>query len=159
MKISVYTLILILLVFIQCATPNEVVSQKDIHLKKYTFPEVEELLQIDKRKIAVFIHTSWCKFCHSMKQTTLKSKSVIEKLNKEFYFIDFNAEEKESISYGGRTFHFKASGSNSGVHELAETIGSIDGELTFPAFVILDQDNQIIFQHNVFLSESEMEAV
>jgi thioredoxin-related protein len=124
-------------------------------LKSITFEEIESLQQIQKRKIIVFIHTDWCQFCQRMKTTTFKNKEIIEKLNSEFYFIDFNAEEKRDISFHNQTFKYKPSGNNVGVHELALELGTINNQIVYPVLCVLNEKNEIILQYNYYLSPKD----
>jgi thioredoxin-related protein len=121
-------------------------------LKSRTFEEVDSLQQIQKRKIIVFIHTDWCQFCQHMKATTFKNQEIINKLNSNFYFIDFNAEDKREIMFNNRTFKYQPSGNDVGVHELALQLGTNNKQLVYPALCVLNEKNEIIFQYNNYLS-------
>ncbi|MFT3920389.1 thioredoxin family protein [Cloacibacterium sp.] len=114
-------------------------------------------MQTDKPKnTVIFIYTDWCNYCKAMENTTFKHKKIIDKLNNEYYFTMLNAEEKQDIKFCGKTFHFKPTGTNTGIQELAETLGNIDGRVSYPILVILNSKNEIIFQHSNFLNSSEM---
>ena len=64
-------------------------NQGFAQLKMQTFEQTESLQNIQQRKIIVFIHTDWCKFCQAMKSKTFKNEEVIQQLNDTFYFVDF----------------------------------------------------------------------
>ncbi|MCP2026313.1 thioredoxin-related protein [Flavobacterium sp. HSC-32F16] len=121
-------------------------------LKSSTFEEVDSLQQIQKRKIIVFIHTDWCQFCQRMKTTTFKNQEIIEKLNSNFYFIDFNAEEKRDITFNNQIFKYKPSGNYVGVHELALQLGTINNQIVYPVLCVLNEQKEIILQYNNYLS-------
>jgi thioredoxin-related protein len=124
-------------------------------LKSSTFEEVDSLRQIQKRKIIVFIHTDWCQFCQRMKSTTFNNKEIIEKLNSNFYFIDFNAEEKRDITFNNQVFKYKPSGNNVGVNELALQLGTINNQIVYPVLCVLNENNEIIAQYNNYLSPKD----
>lgn len=124
-------------------------------LKSRTFEEVDSLQQIQKRKIIVFIHTDWCQFCQRMKTTTFKNQEIIEKLNSDFYFIDFNAEEKRDITFNNQIFKYKPSGNNVGVHELALQLGTINDQIVYPVLCVLNEGNEIIVQYSNYLSPKD----
>ena len=128
-------------------------------LKSSTFEEVGSLQQIQKRKTVIFIHTDWCQFCQRMKATTFKNQEIIEKLNADFYFIDFNAEEKREIIFQNQTFKFQPTGNNVGVHELALQLGTINNQITYPILCVLNEKNEIIFQYNYYLSQKDFKAL
>ncbi len=128
-------------------------------LKSNSFEEIEALQQNQKRKIIVFIHTDWCQFCQRMKVTTFKNKEIIEKLNSDFYFIDFNAEEKRDITFNKQLFKYKPSGNNVGVHELAMQLGTINNQITYPTLCVLNEKNEIIFQYNLYLGTKDFKVL
>lgn len=128
-------------------------------LKSSTFEEVDSLQQIQKRKTIVFIHTDWCQFCQRMKATTFKNQEIIEKLNSDFYFINFNAEEKRDITFNKHSFKYKPSGNNIGVHELALEIGTINNQIAYPTLCVLNEKNEIIFQYNIYLSTKDFKTL
>ena len=128
-------------------------------LKSRTFEEVDNLQQIQKRKIIVFIHTDWCQFCQRMKTTTFKNQEIIEKLNSDFYFIDLNAEEKRDITFNNQTFKYKPSGNNVGVHELALQLGTINDQIVYPVLCVLNERNEIIVQYSNYLSPKDFKLL
>ena len=121
-------------------------------LKLVQFEQIDRLQKIEKRKIIVFIYTDWCQYCHAMKSKTLKNKEIIKSLNDNFYFIDFNAEEKRTITFNNQTFHFKPTGNNIGIHELAIQLGNVNNQINYPIVCLLNEKNEIIIQYNRFLS-------
>lgn len=125
-------------------------------LKTYTFSEAEKLEQQQSKPIFVFVHTSWCKYCKMMENSTFKNPEVIQLLNDNFYFVSLDAENKTPISFKNQTFKFKPKGKNTGVHELAEALGTVDGSITYPTFSILDKNNSILLQISEFTDAKTM---
>lgn len=123
-------------------------TTKELH--QYTFEEVTELQKKEKRPVLIFLHTQWCKFCLAMKKNTFTNKEVIDILNKQFYFVSFDAECKQNVTFNNHTFKYKPSGANTGVHELATAL--TDKELTFPNTLVLSKKNEIIFQTKNFIN-------
>ena len=123
-------------------------------LQPVRFDQLDSLQTIKQKKVVVFIHADWCKYCHQMRNTTLDDERVINLLNSHFYFIDLNAESKKVMSYSGETFKYKPSGGNTGVHELAEQLGEIDGKLNYPTISIINYKNEIIFQYGGLMSNT-----
>ncbi len=123
-------------------------------IKKYQFEELENLQKSELRNVIIFIKTDWCNYCKAMENTTFKNQEITENINQNFYFIRFNAEEKRDINFAGKTFHYKPTGINIGIHELAETL--TEGKTTYPSLIILNPQNEIIFQYNGYLKSSEL---
>ncbi len=128
-------------------------------IKQYQFEQIDSLQKTEKKIVVVFMHTNWCKYCDAMKHTTFKNTELINTLNKNFYFINFDAEEKNSIAFNNYTFHYKPTGNQTGINELAEQLGDINGKISFPSICFLNADNEIIYQHNEFLSAKNFETI
>lgn len=128
-------------------------------LKNRTFEEINALQETQKRKIIVFIHADWCQFCQRMKSTTFKNQEIIEKLNSDFYFIDFNSGEKRDIKFDNHTFKYQPTGNNVGVHELALQLGTIKNQMVYPVLCVLNDKNEIILQYNSYLSPSDFKLL
>lgn len=121
-----------------------------------TFEQLDSLQQIEKRPVLVFIHTSWCRYCQAMEHTTFQDEEVNELLNKDFYFVTLDAEEKRDITLKGHTFSYQPTGSGSGQHELAQILGQVNGKLAFPTLCFLNSNNEIIYQSNGFLTAKQL---
>jgi thioredoxin-related protein len=128
-------------------------------LKTYSFEEVEKLSKENPKPFVVFIHTSWCKYCKMMENSTFKNPEVIKILNTDFYFISLDAESKEDINFNNNTFKFQPKGQNTGIHELATELAAIDSQVVYPTIAILDPDFSIVFQKHSFLNAKELLAI
>lgn len=124
-----------------------------------TFRQLDSLQQQEKRPVVVFLHTSWCKYCGSMKATTFKNTGVVTLLQKDFYFVDLDIEEKSDILFRGHTFRFKPTGAGTGVHELAEQLGTVNGELGYPTVCLLSPEYEILYQKAGFMGPKELITV
>ena len=121
-------------------------NQSFAQLKTHTFEEAERLSLENPKPLVIFIHTSWCKYCKMMQNSTFKNEEVIKQLNENFYFISFDAEAKNDITFNHHIFKFKPKGNNSGVHELAESLSN----QTYPTVTILNPDYTILTQMETF---------
>ncbi len=128
-------------------------------IKQYKFEQIDSLQKIEKKIVVVFIHTDWCRYCEAMQHTTFKNSHIINTLNNNFYFIKLDAEEKRNITFNNNTFQYKPTGDQTGINELAEQLGSINGKISFPGICFLNADNQIIYQQNEFLSAKDLEII
>lgn len=78
-----------------------------------------------------------------METKTFQEPLLADALNKEFYCLSLNAEETKSLVFLNRKYKFKPTGVNTGIHELAEVLGTEQGKLTFPTTVFFDQNLQL----------------
>ncbi|SDW05878.1 thioredoxin family protein [Flavobacterium degerlachei] len=121
-------------------------------LKTHSFTEVEQLSKEKPKPIVVYIHTSWCKYCKIMEMSTFNNPAIIKELNENFYFISFDAESKKEITFNNHTFQFKPTGTNTGIHELATALATIDKQVVYPTLTVLDTDNAILFQQHSYIN-------
>ena len=128
-------------------------------LQSRSFEGIDSLQQIQKKKTIVFIHTDWCQYCQKMKGITFKNPEIIQILNSDFYFIDFNAEEKQDIFLNGKTFKFQPTGNNVGVHELALQLGTINNQIVYPVVCVLNEKNETILQYNNYLRPKDFKLL
>jgi thioredoxin-related protein len=119
------------------------------------FEQLDSMQRSDKRHVVVFLHTSWCRYCSIMENTTFKNKEVLNLLHQNFYFVSLDIETKNDIFFRGYNFKYQPTGINLGVHELAKELGTINGALAYPAICILNDENEIIFQREGYISAKE----
>lgn len=117
---------------------------------------IDSVQQVGQKPVVVFLHTDWCKYCRAMENTTFREDEVIDVLNRKVYFISFNAESKEDVVFNNYIFSYIPRGRNTGTHELADALGTINGKLHFPVICILNPENEIIFQHSGYLTKQEV---
>ncbi len=159
MNYKIYLYFILFLTTLSCASSKQSSETSSTVLSQYQFSELDGLMENEQRPVAVFLHAPWCKYCKNMEQTTLQNEAVKKMLNEKYYLISFDGEQKENVFFQQRNFKYQPTGRNTGTHELAKALGTIDGVLTYPAFVLLNSKYEIVFQHNAFLNNKEMEKI
>ncbi|MFD1552944.1 thioredoxin [Putridiphycobacter roseus] len=125
-------------------------------LHTFSFENVDSLNAVKSKNVLVFFHTDWCKYCQLMNETTFKDKAVIELLNDNFYFVPFDPESETDIEFAGRKFKYIPNGKETGMHEIAIALAKIDGKINYPSICMLNQNYEIVFQYNQFLSAPDL---
>jgi len=125
-------------------------------LKSYSFEEAEKLASQSPKPIVVYIHTNWCKYCAMMENSTLKNPDIIQMLNTQFYFVILNAENKNDITFNNYVFKYKPTGENTGIHELATALATVNKQVSYPTITILDAKKDILFQKQSYLKAKEL---
>ena len=128
-------------------------------LKTYSFEEVEQLSVQNPKSIVVFVHTSWCKYCKMMENTTFKNPDLISLMNEHFYFILLDAESKNDITFNNHTFKFKPTGPNTGIHELAIILSTVEDQVTYPTITIMDRNYSLLFQKQSYLKAKDLISI
>lgn len=110
-------------------------------VKWYTIQDAFTLAKKEPRKILIDVYTDWCSWCKVMDSKTFSNQVIADYLNKNFYPVKFNAEQKEDVFIYGKTYKFVTSGTR-GYHELAAEL--LNGQLGYPSVVFLDEQTKMI---------------
>jgi len=76
-----------------------------------------------------------------MDSETFEQSMVSSYLNEHFYPVKFDAEQKESITFEGKTFKYVPNGRR-GYHELAAAL--LAGKMSYPTVVFLNENFQLL---------------
>lgn len=131
------------LIFLFTALRSEtfVPREKPAKIEWLTVEQAFALNQQQPRKILIDVYTDWCGWCKVMDRQTYTDPRVVEYINKNYYAVKFNAEQRDEVKLGGQTFKFVSQG-NSGVHEFAASL--MQNKLSYPSTVFLDEKLQMI---------------
>ena len=151
--------LLFLFIFFGCFSICAQINKEKEVLKILSFEEVEKLHQQKPKPIVAFFYTDWCKICFGMKKNTFKNDKVVHLLNDKFYFVELNAEQKEDISFLGKTFVYKPSGNRTGINALAKELASIDGKISYPTTTILNSNLEIDLQIGNYINSKDMHII
>ncbi len=135
-------------------------AQPSIGLRTVGFEDLDSLMRSDERPVAVFLHADWCRYCAHMLATTFRDQGVVDRLDQSYYFVAFNGESREPVNWRGRQYVFRPRGRNTGVHTLAEALGSMDdGTFSYPTFILLSPEYEVLFRYPAFLSADQMRRI
>lgn len=123
--------------------------------KGVSFKELDSLQLTEKRPVVIVVYTSWCKYCELMKQTTLSDDSVSLYLNQQYYTLFLDAENKKQIAFNHKTYSFKPTGLNSGIHELAVALAGKE-KVIYPTVYILNNRLDRIAAFQGYLTAREL---
>ncbi|UVD81154.1 MULTISPECIES: thioredoxin family protein [Myroides] len=121
--------------------------------KEILISQVEEVLKNDPKPVVIFLHTKWCSYCTLMERKTFKNEEVVSKLNSDFYFISFDAEQEEDIVFHNQTYSFRKKGINGGVHDLANLLS---GKEAYPALIFLNEKLEKVYEHNAYIRPDDL---
>ena len=117
-------------------------------IKWMTIQEAMIKSQKEPRKILVDVYTDWCGWCKVMDKSTYSDSAVINYINKNYYAVKFNAEQKEDIVLGDKTYKFVAAG-NRGYHELAAVL--LNKQLGYPSTVFIDETATVVYMRQGYI--------
>ena len=132
---------------------------KGQELNEHRFENLPGLQAREARPVLIYLSAEWCTYCRQIEQTSYTNNQIVKKLNRDFYFINFDIEEREDIRLGSRTYSFKATGLDTGVHELAQWLGKIDGVLSTPTFIIMSPTYELLYRYGGFLDTTDIKTL
>ena len=98
-----------------------------------------------KKKVFIDLYTNWCGWCKRMDATTFSDPVIVNYINNNFYTVKFDGETKDTIVFNNHNFYnsdptYIKSNSNSRgkAHWFAHSI--LDGKLSYPSYVLLDEN-------------------
>ncbi len=129
-----------------------------------TFEEAVAASKKNPKKILIDVYTVWCGPCKRMNEITFKNPAVVEYVNKNYYAVKFNAEGNDTIRFMEYQFtnpnydENKKMGRN-GTHELTTAIAAINGRISYPTVVYMDESFKILSPVPGFIQPKEMEPI
>lgn len=71
-----------------------------------TIEQAEKEMQAHPEKpLYIDVYTDWCGYCRKMDVSTYKNAAVVEKINKDYIPVKFNAEEKRTLNSWGMSLN------------------------------------------------------
>jgi len=137
------TFLLQLMMFCVAAATLPVMAQQKStdKIRWVTLEEADELRQKEPRKILIDVYTDWCGWCKRMDATTFRDPELVEYVNRHYYTVKLDAEQKQPITVGGRTYEFVEQGRR-GYNQIAFEL--LQGKMSYPTIVFLDERMNMI---------------
>lgn len=122
--------------------PQPQVAMPEGKINWLSFEEAYALWQKEpNKKFVIDMYTDWCGWCKVMEKNTFTNPTVADFINKYYYPVKFNAEQRKDVTIGGQKYGFVAQG-DGGTHSLA--IALMNNQLSYPTTVFLDENMRII---------------
>lgn len=125
-------------------------------VKWYTIEEAMKLNEKTPKKIFIDVYTDWCGWCKTMDKNTFNNPVIAEYLNKFFYPVKLNAEQKEDITYKGTIYKNKGTEPRS-PHDFAAAL--LSGKMSYPSVAYLDGENNLLTAVPGYYPPEEMEPI
>ncbi|MBC7919883.1 MAG: thioredoxin family protein [Ferruginibacter sp.] len=121
-----------------------------------TFEQLADSMRARPRPVLVDVYTQWCSYCRMQDRITLADPAVAEILNRGFYAVKLDAEGQHPLRFLGRTYRFKPTGPDAGIHELAELLAKTNGQVAYPTLVLLNERFELLHRRVGFTSPGDL---
>jgi len=111
-------------------------ARKTGSMKWMSLEEAKAAFAKEKKPILIDLYTDWCGWCKVMDKKTYTNAALAEYLQKNFYPVKLNAETRDAIQWGNKTYHF-----NAGYKTNEFAVFLTYGQLSFPTTVIIPTDS------------------
>ena len=127
--------------FSQSATAT---PKKGEAIKWITFEEAIALNKKKPKMIFIDFYTDWCGWCKKMDAETFSDPKVVSYINKKYYAVKFNAEQKGPLTFKDQLFINPNPDKSRSTHQL--TLALLKNEKLYPSYVILDKASDWTFK-------------
>ena len=138
-------------------TAFSTVRASDGEVNWMTMEEAQEKIREEPRMVFVNVYTDWCGWCRRMKNDTYSHPVIAEYLNNNFYPVNLNAEQEESIDFRGVTYENENLGERRPAHSFA--IALLQGQMSYPSVAFFDENLDLLTAIPGFRPPEGMEAV
>ena len=114
-----------------------------------------------KKKVFIDLYTSWCGWCKRMDGTTFSDPVIVNYIKNNYYTVKFDGETKDTIVFNNHSFYnsdpsYTKPNTNSRgkAHWFAHSI--LDGKLSYPSYVLLDENLTRLMVYQGFKKVDEM---
>jgi len=94
----------VLLLFCLCSAKVTPTTREKLNW--ITMAELKEKITTDPRPVLIDLYTNWCYWCKVMEKKTYGNEQVIRYINEHFYAVKVDAETKEPVAWGDRSFSY-----------------------------------------------------
>jgi thioredoxin-related protein len=134
---------------------NPVVAQEKIEWM--TFEEAVEKANKKPKHIFIDVYTDWCGWCKKMDASTFVDPVIVELMNKHFYAVKLDAEQKDTIRFMDTDFVNPNPAGRRSSHQLAAAL--LKGKMSYPSFVFLNAETEWLTVINGYVKSPELEKV
>jgi len=119
---------------------------------------LNDSMKVHPKPILILVSTNWCKYCQMQKAQLLKNQGFID-AKAWFYYSELDAEAKEDIYFNDQIYQYKNSGDARGIHELAVALADKKEGLSYPLWIIVDENYKVLIRRYGLLTRDELKVI
>jgi thioredoxin-related protein len=121
-----------------------------------SFQELDSLLSIAPKETIIFIHTDWCSYCRKMEKEVFSKKEIYDRLNKDFYLVELDAESVSEIAFDQQIWKPKTLKKITGQYHPLAFLLLTNQKMIFPSLLRYDQTFRLKNIKQKYLSPKEL---
>lgn len=121
-----------------------------------SFQQLDSLLSIAPKETIIFIHTDWCSYCRKMEKEIFSKKEIYERLNKDFYLVELDAESVAEITFDQQIWRPKTPKKITGQYHPLALLLLTNQKMVFPSILRYDQTFRLKNIKQKYLSPKEL---
>lgn len=139
-KLSLFLTLSVAFLLFSCSGDKAAPStlKEDGTLNWMTVSQLDKISNTENKKVLVDMYTDWCGWCKVMDKKTFTDEAVKKYLDENFLVVKFDAEQKESVTFRGKTYEFNTKRGRKGTNDFA--VEMLSGRLGYPSMVYLDEN-------------------
>jgi len=126
-------------------------------IKWMSFEEAVAMAEKKPKHIFIDMYTDWCGWCKRMDATTFVDPVIVDYMNKNFYAVKFDAEQKDTIHFMDNAFVNPNPDGRRSSHQLAAAL--LKGKMSYPSFVFLNDKTEWLTVINGYTKSPDLEKV
>lgn len=125
---------------------------------QFRFEPIESLNSSSSEIKVIMLSADWCHIC-AVNETKIEQKRFLKNSDlRQVEFYKLNEGHPTPIHFKDKIYHFEKTGIKEGRHQLIDEL--FKGKtITYPTFLFLDANNQLIESWSGFIEESEIESI
>lgn len=134
-----------------------VAQQPSTQVEWLTFEQLSDSLAVSPKRVLLFFHTDWCGYCKKMLKETFVHPQIVRKLNEEYYAVQFDTEQTDTVYFEGQTFANTVPTKTRGCyHDIFTLLHGGNQNVVFPYTILLDEDFTILHTKRKYLSIKDL---
>lgn len=122
------------------------------------FDQLNQLYKNEPRPILIYFYTDWCGICKIQEKQIDNYPALKQQLNKDVYYLKFNGESDQDVSFLNQKFIANSSKNKKMNHSLLNAFIQ-QQEINYPLWVILNKDLEIEGKYNGLLQSKNLEKI
>ena len=122
-----------------------------------SFEEAIALNEETPKHFFIDVYTDWCGWCKKMDASTFIDPVIVDLMNKHFYAVKLDAEQKDTIMFRGQAFVNPNPDGRRSSHQMAQAL--LKGKMSYPSFVFLNNKTEWLTVVAGYRKSPDMEQV